>query len=63
VDINKKFPFESGFVIQENGIKLKEVKKPEDVPTEEDDVEEKKKFPKKSKIELEPEVEIGVNQI
>jgi hypothetical protein len=62
VDINKKFPFESGFVIQTNGIKLKEVKKEES--TEEDDVDvEKKKFPKKSKIELEPEVEIGVNQI
>lgn len=66
MDFNKKFPFQSNFKIESFGIKLKESEKEKEKSKDEvkDDSEEGiKKFPKKSKIETNPEVELGINQI
>lgn len=67
MDLNKKFPFQSDFKIQSFGIKLKESEKKDkedSKETDKDKVDDSgEKFPKKSKINTEPEVTLGITQI
>jgi hypothetical protein len=74
MDFDKKFPFSSVYKMTDYGLSLytqeyvtkyldeaakeKQPKSKEDI---EADKEDKKKFPKKSKVDTEPEINLGIN--